>query len=36
MISEIIDFVLGNQSPRALKNLGEKRVAMGGTVRPPF
>jgi hypothetical protein len=35
-ISEIIDFVLGNSSPRMSKSLGEKRVTMGGTVRPPF
>ena len=36
MIADIIDFVLGNSSPRMSKNMGEKIIAMGGTVRPPF
>lgn len=35
VISDLIDFMLGNKSPRALAE-GEKRVAMGGTIPPPF
>ena len=35
MISDLIDFTLGNTSPRVLAG-GEKRVAMGGTIPPPF
>ena len=35
IISDLIDFVLGNKSPRA-QNLADKRTAMGGSVPPPF
>jgi len=34
-ISDIIDFMLGNSSPRMTETT-EKRVAMGGTSPPPF
>lgn len=34
-IADLIDFMLGNASPRVV-NSTEKRVAMGGTVPPPF
>ena len=35
IISDLIDFMLGNKSPRA-QNLADKRTAMGGSVPPPF
>ena len=35
IISDLIDFILGNKSPRAAKET-EKRTAMGGTVTPNF
>jgi hypothetical protein len=34
-IADLLDFTLGNKSPRALHS-SEKRPAMGGTVPPPF
>ena len=34
-IADIIDFILGNNSPR-MTDVVEKRVAMGGTSPPPF
>lgn len=34
-ISDLIDFMLGNSSPRVTEKT-EKRVAMGGAVPPPF
>lgn len=34
-IADLIDFMLGNNSPRVV-NSPEKRVAMGGTTPPPF
>ena len=34
-ISDLIDFMLGNNSPRVTEP-SEKRVAMGGTSPPPF
>ena len=34
-ISDLIDFLLGNKSPRAVHET-EKRVIMGGTIVPPF
>ena len=35
IISDLIDFMLGNKSPRAARE-AEKRTAMGGSVEPPF
>lgn len=35
MISDLIDFILGNKSPRAAYEI-EKRPAMGGVVQAPF
>mmetsp|Transcript_39087 Transcript_39087/g.59590 ORF Transcript_39087/g.59590 Transcript_39087/m.59590 type:complete len:511 (-) Transcript_39087:53-1585(-) len=35
VISDMIDFMLGSASPRALAS-GEKRISMGGTIPAPF
>ena len=35
IIADLIDFMLGNKSPR-MTNVEEKRTSMGGTVPPPF
>jgi hypothetical protein len=35
LISDLIDFILGNKSPRAAQET-EKRLTMGGVVQPPF
>jgi len=34
-IADLLDFTLGNKSPRAL-HCAEKRHAMGGSLPPPF
>ena len=35
IIADLIDFMLGNKSPR-MANVEDKRTSMGGTVPPPF
>jgi hypothetical protein len=35
LITDLIDFILGNKSPRAADET-EKRLTMGGVISPPF
>lgn len=35
IIADLIDFMLGNKSPRMV-NVEDKRTSMGGTIPPPF